>query len=47
MVKFEKFGCQGYSSNYKLTSVKQGIVDWSGNDGKNEITQQLLTTFLH
>ena len=28
------FGCQGYSTNCKLTIVKQGMTDWLSNDLK-------------
>ena len=31
---FDKFGFQGYSSDWKLDIIKQGMSGWPGNDGK-------------
>ena len=34
LIWFEKFDFHGYSSDWKLDILKQGISDWPGNDGK-------------
>ena len=34
LIWFEKLGLHGYSSDWKLDIVKQGMSDWSGNDGE-------------
>ena len=33
-MRFDKCGFHGYSSDWKLDIVKQGMSDWPGNDGK-------------
>ena len=34
LMRFDKFGFHGYSSDWKLDIVKQGMSDWHGNDGE-------------
>ena len=42
---FEMFGCQGYSSNCKLTTVNQGMTNWSDNSEKIASGSSLKLTF--